>query len=109
MTFDEFQAKKTAERAAAPPRVTWRRVSLDTGGGWSGIGPDGPSLVVRVKRSDERRLIGPGRYGYVYNIWLVRDGRTVVRSTRQIHGGTLTAAKAQAARVLANTEASRRV
>lgn len=33
MSFDEFVAAKRAREAAAPPRVTWRRVSADTGGG----------------------------------------------------------------------------
>lgn len=45
MTHDEafaaMQARKRANEAAAPPRVTWRRVSADTGGGLSGLGPDG--------------------------------------------------------------------
>lgn len=94
---EEFAAfrerRRVAEAEADRGRVTWRKVAIETGGGWSGIGSAGPRLVVRVKRSDERRLIGRGRYGYVYNIWLLRDGRSVLRSTHQLHGGTIAEAK----------------
>jgi hypothetical protein len=103
MTFEEFIAKKDAARAAAPIRVTWRKVSVDTGGGWSGIGPAGPSLLARVTRSDERVWTGYGTV-YRYYLWLVRDGRTVPNSTKEIYGGTLAEAKAKAAELL-NQEA----
>lgn len=49
MNFEEFVARKDAERAArARTRVTWRRVSPDTGGGWSGLGPEGRLVFARL-------------------------------------------------------------
>jgi len=44
--FAAFRAKREQERAAEK-KVTWRKVSELTGGGWSGLGPAG--LLVWVK------------------------------------------------------------
>jgi len=65
-------------------KVTWRRVSEDTGGGWSGLGPGGALVFVRKG----------GRLGYVYGH---RYGkRTVTSGERR----TLTSAKEAAAGLL---------
>lgn len=65
MGFDEFLAEREARRAIeARSRVTWRRVSEDTGGGYSGIGHGGHlAYVVRrgVDRVEFGRVIGRER------------------------------------------------
>lgn len=43
--FAKFREDRARERAEQV-RVTWRRVSADTGGGWSGLGPDGRLVYV---------------------------------------------------------------
>ncbi len=43
--FAEFQARREAERQRV--YVTWRRVSADTGGGFSGLGKDGQLVWVK--------------------------------------------------------------
>lgn len=71
MTHDEafaaLQARKRAEEALAGPRVTWRRVSSITGGGYSGLGPEGKLVFV------EERPAGSWNFGDVV------DGVRVVR------------------------------
>lgn len=43
--FAAFRAEREAERAQAV-KVTWRKVADITGGGWSGLGPDGQLVYV---------------------------------------------------------------
>lgn len=45
--FAELRARKSAE-AEATIKVTWRKVSALTGGGWSGLGPNGALVYVRL-------------------------------------------------------------
>jgi hypothetical protein len=49
--FAKFRAEREAERAAEV-KVTWRKVDPLTGGGWSGLGPDG-QLVFVARRGDQ--------------------------------------------------------
>lgn len=81
--FDEFSRRRDAERAAAA-RVTWRKVSDLTGGGWSGLGPRGRLVFVRknVRQGYE--------YGHRYG------KRTVTIGERT----TLALAKSAAAQLL---------
>lgn len=90
--FAAFRARRDAERARMP-RVTWRRVSADTGGGYSGLGPAG-ALVYAVGRglSGSRRVFD---YGAVLN------GKRVRRGSQD----TLAAAKLCAASLLAPVHA----
>lgn len=60
--FEEFRARRDAERQANP-KVTWRRVSKDTGGGWSGLGPNG-KLVYVTEASTWGSKDGAFSYGW---------------------------------------------
>ena len=44
--FAEYVEQRDRERARRP-KVTWRKVSELTGGGWSGLGPNGALLYVK--------------------------------------------------------------
>lgn len=61
--FAEFHARRNEQRAAEV-KVTWRKVSEDTGGGWSGLGPNGQ--LVWVARYDETRPSRAFAYGDVH-------------------------------------------
>lgn len=76
--FAAFQARREAERAAAV-KVTWRKVSPMTGGGWSALGPEGRLGFVAPKQPS----------GYP---WGLRDGKEKV-----VQGHALTLASAKAA------------
>src|SRR5581483_3962822 len=78
--FAEFRAKRDAERAAEI-KVTWRKVSEDTGGGWSGLGPNGALVFVRREASgfaygDVHKTMTPWRRSVVgYAATLARAKR----------------------------------
>jgi hypothetical protein len=57
--FAAFRAEREAQREAEV-KVTWRKVSEDTGGGWSGLGPNGALVFV-----DPRTSTGFYRFGCV--------------------------------------------
>lgn len=82
--FEAFRARRDEERREHV-KVTWRRVSGDTGGGYSGLGPDGK--LVFVKKSPSREMFD---YGDV-------SGKVrTIRGTAR----TLTSAKTAAANLL---------
>lgn len=86
MTFDEFVARKDAARAERNRRrVTWRKVSAMTGGGWSGLGPGFRLCFVR-----------PAATGDLYEYGVLDGPTRVVKGTRP----TLRAAKDAAAAAL---------
>jgi len=58
--FAAFREDRARERAQEV-RVTWRRVSTQTGGGWSGLGPDGRLVYVGPASKGEPRLYEYGR------------------------------------------------
>lgn len=59
--FAEHRALRAAQRAATP-KVTWRKVSDLTGGGWSGLGPDGTLVWIALHGDgSDRRLWDFGR------------------------------------------------
>lgn len=83
MTHDEafaaMQARKRANEAAAPPRVTWRRVSADTGGGLSGLGPDGILVWVGPARPGTPDDLARGwAFAEFYDFGRLVDGVRVV-------------------------------
>lgn len=80
--FAEFQARKREAEAAAPARVTWRRVSADTGGGLSGLGPEGRLVFIQRRAS-----------GFAFG-WIVGTARPVSGSAT-----TLASAKTAAERL----------
>ncbi len=59
--FAKFQARRDVERQAG--YVTWRRVSEDTGGGFSGLGKDGTLVWVKgeLHGYDYGRMVGRRR------------------------------------------------
>lgn len=93
MTHDEkfaaMQARKAEEAAAAPGRVTWRKVSPQTGGGYSGLGPNMRLAWVAVQGD-------PGG-GYDYGV-LTEDGLRL----RINNAPTLALAKTKAALLICN-------
>jgi hypothetical protein len=90
VTFEEFVARKDAARAERDRgRVTWRRVSRDTGGGYSGYGRGGALVYVRFEENANRNEVFTGEWEFgriLSGGFRVREG---VRST-------MTAAKAAA-------------
>lgn len=86
--FLEFVARKRAEEAAIV-KVTWRKVSADTGGGWSGLGPKG--ALVFAREAPSKRWDG-AKYEY----------GTIDGKVRVLCGGakTLRSAKERAAALL---------
>ena len=87
-SFAAFQARRDAERAQAR-KVTWRKVSELTGGGYSGLGPAGALAWVKE--------VSPGYVPY---------GRVIGSERVQLGWArTLQAAKASAAAILTGGEA----
>lgn len=78
--FEGFRARREAERAANI-KVTWRKVSPLTGGGWSGLGPDGALVYV----GEAQPPLGFHSYG------------RIVDGTRRLAGGSPTLAGAKRA------------
>lgn len=74
--FATFRAERDAERATAV-KVTWRKVSPMTGGGWSALGRDGALGFVNPKRPS----------GYEYGL---RDGKD-----KPVAGVAMTLARAK--------------
>lgn len=88
--FAELQARKRAEEEATV-KVTWRKVSPMTGGGYSGLGPNGQLVFVDAPDASRRHR------GYDYG---TRDG-----AVKTIRGSapTLALAKTAAAKLLGAT------
>jgi len=95
MSFEEFVAERDAERAERDRgRVTWRRVSSDTGGGYSGYGARGFLVFVRFNAavtSRDPEFTGAWEFGRI-----LRGGFRRVEGTRR----TFTEAKAAAAGIV---------
>jgi hypothetical protein len=96
--FDEFVARRNAERAAQPARVTWRAVGPETGGGYSGITRTSlqHGLVARIR---------VGSSGRGYDVWLARNGAAIPGSACELVGQPFAAAKERAAEMLREEEA----
>lgn len=77
--FAALQARKRAAESAGPPRVTWRKVSRLTGGGFSGLGPAGALVWVGPARPARKGEGGAGwAFRELYDYGRVTDGERVV-------------------------------
>lgn len=64
-SFEEFVAERDAARAERDRgRVTWRRVSADTGGGYSGYGSGGRLVFVRFNENANRNELFTGEWEF---------------------------------------------
>lgn len=96
--FAAHVARRDAARAARDVgRVTWRKVSPMTGGGWSGIGAGGRLVWVRPTDEEDPAL------GVGYEIGRIEDGARVRTAT--LYRATLAEAKREAAGLLASGDA----
>lgn len=78
VAFAAFQSRKRAEEAAAPPRVTWRKVSPLTGGGWSGLGAAGALVWVGDARPSTPADAAQGwEFPHAHEYGRVTDGKRV--------------------------------
>ena len=75
--FARHVTQRDAERAARV-KVTWRKVSDLTGGGWSGLGPKGALVYVKVSAQQGYE------YGHRRGALLLRIGyRTTLRAAKE--------------------------
>jgi hypothetical protein len=92
--FAEHVARRDTERATQI-KVTWRKVSPDTGGGWSGLGPAGALVFVRPAG-------GPGQGQSHYEFGRVEGSARVYAGT----AATLPQAKLAAAALFTHDAAT---
>lgn len=90
--FAAFRAHREAERAA-DVKVTWRKISPMTGGGWSGIGPQGKDALVFV--SEPRSATKEDDIGHGWAFTTLYDYGRIVDGKRVVEGHAMLKSKAQ--------------
>lgn len=90
--FAAFRERREAERAATV-KVTWRKISPMTGGGWSGIGPQGKDALVFV--NEARPATKEDGIGHGWSFATVYDYGRIVAGERVIEGSATLRRKAQ--------------